>query len=617
MKNLLKKLLFTLSCFLIASSCFAIVTNLNSGATHSAINDAVTAATSGDTLLVSTGRYTYMNVNSKNLTISGGYLADFSDHVSYKATILDGGGYSASFGVSTSVVEGLIFTGANYGMQLNSDSVVTARYCLVENNTNNSYGAGVRILSRSTLVLVSTDIENNSAINTTGNGKGGGAYVSQGNLIVSGGSQIQNNYAAEKGGGVYIASSGYVEVKNNLSRISNNTADEAGGGVYLNNGELLVHKGGDIGFWLNAPNSTLGNGGGIYAGNSTVTFKDEFSDLINNHAGNDGGGAYLSNSTMTVYNYSDIGGGNGSQTNYAGDDGGGIYALDSTLFITNANILGCSAGDNGGAICIENSEVILHDCNVGSDDDIYKNFSTDDGGAIDSSKGNIFISKSTFFNNEAGGDGGVIRIYDCTLTITNSVFRNNIANAVAGVLYMYSAKGVVDICDSSIITNIAGSKGGGIYVSRGSNLTVRGNSEISANEAGSDGGAIFLNSGKLNILNSELNDNKADSDNDGNGNGGMLFLQSSSEVVLINESSLQVQRNYGINGGAICASENAKVSIITPDSTGTSINFNNATNGGAIYLEDNAVLQSYGKTRMRQNAAVCGAAVFLTNGATA
>jgi len=657
-----------LSIVLFASSCFAIITNIDTRTTFSTMQSAVSAAISGETLLVSTGRYTYMGVNSKNLTIIGGYTPDFSAQVSYSATILDGGSYCATFSISTSVVEGLTFTDASFGIQLNSRSVVTARHCYVENNINNNYGAGVRIISSSMLILDHTDISNNSATNAIGAGNGGGAYVGgQSKLIVSEYSHIRNNYAQEKGGGVYVASSGYVEIKNS-SFISDNFADEAGGGVYLNGGDLYVHNNADIGYVMGDPNATPGDGGGIYAKNSSIIFENNGSSLLNNYAGNNGGGIFLTNSYLTFCNGSDIGYAGFSKTNYAGNSGGGIYALHSTVAMTNADVLACYAEDHGGAICAEESDVILYNCNFGHTNDIYTNVSRKDGGAIRVDSGTLFISGSSFFNNRAEDDGGVMRVDYSDVIITNSVFRNNIADDRAGALYFLNGYNVVEINDTSIITNIAGGDGGGIWCSY-RNLIVRGESAINANEAGDDGGGIYSSGsetvllGDVEMLNNKVGDddgsriysvgsglillddieilnnkavddgggifssgdqpfkivdcdirfNEADSDGNNNGNGGGLVVRNRAELEIIAQNkNVFISTNQALNGaGIFIENEFSSVDIVSTSGYQIAMLSNMASgDGGAICAVDSSETTIIGDVQISQCNAVNGGGIF-------
>jgi len=570
-----------LSIVLLASSSFALVTNINSGATHATMQNAVAAADSGDTLRVSTGQYTYMQVSSKNLTIIGGYAADFSSHVSYDDTIMDGYSYCASFTYSTSIVEGLTFTSANYGMSVYNNSIVTARHCKVENNVNYSQGGGIRLFGHGTLVLEHTDVENNSATNTNGNGDGGGAYVNQATLILDDYSHIRHNFAAEKGGGIYVTSSAKIEAKTH-STIYGNSAEEAGGGVYLNGGDLYMEGGASIGNVASAPNSTPGDGGGIFARNAFMFFEGNFR-LANSYSGNNGGGAYITNSTM-VFKNSDIGSYTTyGRTNFAENNGGGIYAFASALSMTNSDIHSSRSGDHGGAIFAEFSDVILHNCEVGKTNDLYTNVAGKDGGAIDVENGSLFISDSTFFNNQADDDGGVMRVNDSNITITNSVLRNNIAIDCGGALYVLAGSTVADISDSIIITN-SGDDGGGIWWYSDSNLTIR-SSIINANEAvKDDGGGIYATGSDLILLDDvEMLSNKAKDD------GGGILAKSGQKVRLID---CDIRLNYADsdgntngNGGGVAVKINAEVEIIAQNKN-VNIGANSALKGGGIYVED-------------------------------
>jgi len=639
MKKLSYCLLLTAYCLLFSSTSFAIVTNINSGATFSTIQSAVSAANSGDTLLVSTGKYSYISVNSKNLTIAGGYTPDFSVQVSYDDTILDGSGYCASFGVSTSVVEGLTFTDAAYGILLNSFAILTARHCYVENNVNNNHGAGARIISGSMLVLEHSNIDNNSVTNSFGDGNGGGVYVGgQSKLIVSEYSHIRNNYAKERGAGIYVTTYGYAEIKS-VSYVSGNLAEEAGGGIYVNGGEVYVHSGGDIGYVYGDPNKTTGDGGGIYAMNSSVVFEDSYSDLRNNYAGHNGGGIYSTNSTLTFFDYARIGC-DDNLTNYADNSGGGIYALHSTIAMTNAYVFSCYAGNDGGGIFAEGSDVILYNCEFGHTNDAYTNDSGSDGGAINSSIGNLFIINSTFQNNRTADDGAAVFIEDSHLIVTNSVFVNNKATDNAGAIYANFGTAFAEIYASTIITN-SGDDGGGIWWDSDSNLTIQ-SSSINVNEAyKDDGGGIYLAGEGLVILNDvemlrnkaidnggaivaksrqnlELIDcdirlNSADSDGDFDGDGGGIYVGNAAKVKITAETKVA---NIGANfaeygGGILVEGADSFVDIVSTSGYGIYLVSNNSrAGGGAIAAVVYSKINLVGKVVIQQNSSELGGGVF-------
>jgi len=630
------------ACLLFASSCFALVTNINSGATHSAVQPAVAAASSGDILLISTGQYTYMWLSGKNLTILGGYTPDFSARVSYTNTILSGTSYCASFPTSTSTVEGLTFSNSKSGMRVRHGSLVTARYCIVENNISANDGAGILVFENSTLVLEKSIVRNNSVTNPSYNG--GGAYVySFGNIIVSN-CIFRNNYSEEHGGGIGIGADGYVEIKGG-SIIAANTANDDGGGVYVNGGKLYVHEGSQIGSATGSPNIANDDGGGIYAGNSSVILKGNGTALLNSHAKR-GGGAYVYNSTFTVYDNADIGYNSNNKTNYAEYDGGGIYAdQNSVIALTNANIYACYAIYYGGGIFADYSDIILYNCYVGKTNDIYTNVAEYDGGAIYVEGSNLFINQTTFVNNQAGQFGGAIRNSDTYMIITNSVFINNIADSRAGALCVLSGGAVAYIIDSSIVTNFSGNHGGGIWWNSDSNLTVR-SSIINGNEADNDGGGIYSSGTGLILLddvemlrNKAIDDgggiyttdgqllrlvdcdirlNKADNDDNNFGDGGGLAIINESEVEIIAETKVaNIGANQAENGGGIyIKDEFSSVDIISTSSYQVTMLSNMAFNdGGAVHAIDLSETTIDGNVILSQCSADNGGGIYAATGA--
>ena len=542
MKNLFNKILITFVFgFLIANSCFALVTNINSGAAHSAIQDAVVAANSGDTLLVSTGQYNYMWLSGKSLTILGGYTADFSAQVSYTNTILSGSSYCASFPVSTSTVEGLTFSNSKRGITVRHGSLVTARHCRVENNLSANNGAGIVVFENSTLVLEDCVVENNSVTNIPGSGLGGGAYIYNSSSLIASNSVFRYNFANYEGGGIAIGFQSYVELKGG-SLVYANISDGNGGGIYSGGGKLFVHDGSQIGGETSPPNIAKDSGGGIYAVTSSVVLKGPGPILFNNYAGTNGGGAYIYNTDLSVYDNAEIGFDSNNKTNFAGDSGGGIYALNSVVAITNSEIYACWANDDGGGgiYAREDSDVILFNSVVGNTNDTYLNFSENRGGGVSIEWNSSLVANgTTFINNHAKYDGGGISCDDSNLIITNSVFKNNIGNNDGGAIFLRSGDAVAEIVDSLIVSNYA-EEGGGILWNSNSNLVVR-NSIILGNEATKDGaGVLFSGSGFANLYNVDIAQNTAVRDGGG-------FMAGEGQNLMF--SNCIIRLNNGKNGG--------------------------------------------------------------------
>ena len=558
----MKKLILTIA--LLASSCFAIVTNINSGATHEVIGKAVDAADSGDTLLVSTGVYQYvsMDIDDKNLIIIGGYAIDFSSQVSYDDTVLEAQNYCVSFSHSTSTMERLTFTGALTGMDVFDYSLVTTRYCYIKENVSYFPGAGVYVHGNGTLVLERSYIENNSATNTVGiNGNGGGAFVfGTGKLIVSERSSIVNNFAAEKGGGVYI-NGAYVEVKDS-SQISANTSGDDGGGVYMNGGTLLVHDKADIGYQSLNPNMANGNGGGIYAyNNASITFKDQGTFLYNNYAEQRGGGAYLLDSSITFYDNAGIGLAAFACSNSAGLYGGGIYADDSIIVITNAVINNCSA-QYGAAIQSSDTDIILYSCEIGNTNDNYTNVAELDGGGLYTLGGTCMVNQTTFINNQADYDGGAMGFLYSEVTITNSVLKKNKADGDGGAIHS-DFDSIVNISDSDILSNASGETGGGLFATGDSKVKFIG-CNIGLNYADSKGGGIYVEDGAdVEIISN--NENTYIYDNIARYGGGIYVIDDGSSVDIVATSGYKVAISYNsaeIGGGALYANTSSKIMIL-------------------------------------------------------
>ena len=572
----LRIIMLTACCLLFTSRSFAIVTNINSGVTHEAIVDAVDAADSGDTLLVSTGLYSYVSLNivNKNLTIIGGYALDFSDLISSYDTVFEASGYCISFSHSTSTVERLTLTGSITGMESYNSSIVTARYCTVENNISYFPGAGLYVHSSGVLVLQSSYVENNSSTNTGINGYGGGAFVSSnGKLIISENSRIKNNSATVRGGGVYV-NGAYFEV-GSKAYVSGNTAGEDGGGVYVNSGTLLVHDRGDIGYQTSTPNTAGEKGGGIYAVDSLVTFKDSGTYLYNNYAVEKGGGAYISGGMMLVIDGAEIGYDKYACSNSC-DNGGGIYAADGSIVaITNSAIRNCY-GKFGAAIFSDDSTIFIKNSEIGNTNDLYTNISKYDGGGVYAIGGTCLVYHSTFVNNQAGDEGGAISVATCDLMITNTIFNNNKAVENGGALFAFFGS-ILNVSDSTIVSNSA-NNGGGIWWDSNTNMTIV-NSTVNRNEADNNGGGVLAaGSGLVSFNNVEITRNSADA----NGDGGGLYVSDGQNVKLVDSD---IGNNGAGKGSGIFIRDGANVELSAVDDD-VLMQGNTAKYGGGIYIED-------------------------------
>jgi predicted outer membrane repeat protein len=253
------------------------------------------------------------------------------------------------------------------------------------------------------------------------------------------------------------------------------------------------------------------------------------------------------------------------------DGGGAVHATGGNLSFTNVILRNNSVTSEGGAINTTTGNVTLTNCSL------IGNHAEEDGGAIETSKGSVTIANSTLQLNTAGSSGGAINMDSSTptttLSITNSSVNNNRAGDEGGAIND-SSTGSMTISKCVIINNVAGSSGGAIACTGSLSID---SSNVGFNTSGSEGGAIEdFNTGKtLVITNSNLSANKAQSD------GGAVVTDCST-VTFTND--IMVSNRSGGSGGAIDASTISSISQST-------INNNVAAfDGGAIDNGENLVI---------------------------
>ena len=241
-----------------------------------AIQTAVDAASSGDTILIAPGTYrittTIMIQAPKTLTLRGTQGRD---------AVIDAQGlcravYSQG---PNCVIEGLtIINGLSpsYGGGVEISNQGTIRDCLVRNNQACLY---------ENAIAENCTIRDNSATYI-----GGGLIIYLGTTAEARDCSISNNIAANMGGGVYIQYSGTLAA----CRISDNHVTDSngcGGGVFMTSQGTL-----DVGSLVNtlvSHNQAPDEGGGIYGGGSFGALAPIINcTVVDNLAGTRGGGVY-------------------------------------------------------------------------------------------------------------------------------------------------------------------------------------------------------------------------------------------------------------------------------------------------------------------------------------
>ena len=189
----------------------------------------------------------------------------------------------------------------------------------------------------------------------------------------------------------------------------------------------------------------IGNGGGIYCYDATLTLEDAI--VRDNSAG-------------------------------ASYDGGGLYAEASTVALRATQVLSNTANDGGG-IAVLASTLTLADSTVAH------NIAGQGGGGIQSFSSATSLSHSTLYSNTTDYGGGIYQIgAGATLAITGSLIAENVAEREGGGLGIMDDGSWVTIENSTISGNRAGNYGGGIETRIPTTIT---HSTIVGNVADDDG----------------------------------------------------------------------------------------------------------------------------------
>lgn len=252
---------------------------LNVPGSYTTIQGAITAATSGDTVLVALGTYREnISFRGKNITVASHYLLN-PDLSIIQQTIIDGSspanadtgsvvrfvtrvdstatlcGFTLINGIGT-LVPGSFAGG---GILVLNASAPRIRFNIIRGN-NAIQGAGIAVRNSAPL------IEHNAIVDNTA-GDGGGLYL-DGAAVTINHNVIANNDAEFNGGAMYIKSS-LVNFANNI--VSGNAAPSCGGlhcngGIwtienndfYLNQAANFVNCGGpELGNFADAKNFNL------------------------------------------------------------------------------------------------------------------------------------------------------------------------------------------------------------------------------------------------------------------------------------------------------------------------------------------------------------------------
>lgn len=362
------------------------------------LQHAVNMASSGDEIRLAEGEYNQITVThevtqlayiAKNLTLVGGYPADFSQPPDPEnhPTVLSAQELGRVLFISDTfelVAEGLIFTLGNSKLEgfnqrggaiFADRAVLTVRNCRFENNLA-EYGGGV-YGRESTLLIQNSMFENNTA------GYGGAMYVQSSTITLENSHFLSNT--VDLGGGAlrFYAVDGQISHNSFLS----NTAETHGGAIYASFGTLqFTHN--------------------ELAYNTLTTTQQSWGGAVHLHSQQDTLFAY----GVLAYNTADTGGG-------LRIDGGQVHLAQLALVGNQARTAGAMAIENGAQVSLDNVAMV-------------DNQVTESAAGLWLRSAQAILQHTTIARNSGGaGQGILLQESDSHLTITHSL----IADQLVGV----------------------------------------------------------------------------------------------------------------------------------------------------------------------------------------
>lgn len=322
-----------------------------SGTPYCSLRNAVTAAVSGDEILLAAGTYSGQALIDKHLTITGaGADTTFIEGGAFgrraiKVTHLD----SSTDSLTTVVISGVTIRGGRDvvdGGGIYNSGDLTLTDCVVTDNETDTYGGGIYNgnLYDTRLTIENCIISDNTSFGTDGSLSlqtyGGGGIYSVGELVIRN-SQITGNVSYyELGGGLFIDATNFASTASiENSYFYNNSANE--GGAIHNRGRTAIT--GSTFETNRASSNSEKQGGAIHTEHAGRL--DIINSTFNNNSAGRHGGAIYHNATndTNLYNVTIV----GNSASY----GGGLYANSGANITLRNSLIASNQGATTGPDC--------------------------------------------------------------------------------------------------------------------------------------------------------------------------------------------------------------------------------------------------------------------------
>ncbi len=401
-------------------------------------------------------------------------------------------------------------------------------------------GKGDEVDTGARLILNAVEFSANNAPKTSADkyGYGGAIHVDTASSVsISGASSFLSNTAADKGGAIYITKTSSLTVQSSGSAaLFRGNSAVSGGGCIYNSGSAVVLKGRADAPVLLEENSVSAGTGGALAVYSEGTLELSGVTLYQNTASDNGGAIYISDSTVVLQ-------GNASapvllEQNSSSDGNGGAVAVHSSGMLKLFGAIlrqNTAAQGNGGAVYVYGAHAIMGDSTHTNGGSFEKN-SAKKGGAI-------FISST--------------KTVSADVTAHTLTANENTSSGGGGAIYIEVHKDATDatvslgIVDLTATANHAEGNGGALYIYTKATVSI-GTLTATGNSSAEYGGAAYVSgaaTATVNCVTAHQNGATA---------GGFLYLTTTATTVTLNSGD--ITGNTADKGSAIYS--NSKKAVL-------------------------------------------------------
>ncbi|MAZ26149.1 MAG: nuclease [Cytophagaceae bacterium] len=465
------------------------------------------------------------------MTVSG---TEISGNTAEGDAADNGGGGIFNNGGDLTVKENAMITGnfatgnsgSGGGIQNVDGGTVTVMASTISQNVAMRAGGGIEDNSSNaagTITLMDVALSENTTASAPGNG--GGLHVTGPGAVMITGGTINDNMAANEGGGLWNGSgtmtvSGTAIMGNTASgaTISDPLEIKGGGGIFANDGGTLIINEGTV-ISGNFADGAGGSGGGVLmATTSTLTINGiEGSPVIfSGNAANRAGGAIedwsLEGTTSTLMHVDFTGNSAGVAiedfTPTAAPGNGGAIHISGTgsMNITGGMADGNMAAAEGGAFW--NSVGTMMVDGVDITNNVASGAAADNGGGgLFNNGGSLTVMNSLISRNTAdgasGSGGGIQNVAGGMLMVADTEISFNEAMRAGGGIEDNSTEsaGSITLTDVALENNMTGAapgNGGALHITGPGMATITGGT-VNDNTAANEGGGLWNGSGTMTI----------------------------------------------------------------------------------------------------------------------